>query len=100
MCIGVFCSLQLFHSLKRPFHRYNSPLLRIPILRTEPVILLALHNADLAHRVHAAACPIAKLTHGVWFIVCSTGLATERGPNRVFAKPYNILLPRYNQNSI
>ena len=80
MCIGVFCSLQLFHSLKRPFHRYNSLLLRIPILRTEPVILLALHNADLAHRVHAAACPITKLgIIGVWFIVCSTGLAAERG---------------------
>ena len=69
MCIGVFCSLQLFHSLKRPFHRYNSLLLRIPILRTEPVILLALHNADLAHRVHAAACPITKLgIIGVWFV--------------------------------
>lgn len=73
MCIGVFCSLQLFHSLKRPFHRYNSLLLRIPILRTEPVILFALHNADLAHRIHAAACPIAKLgIIGVWFIACST----------------------------
>ena len=72
--------LIFLHSLKRPFHRYNSLLLRISILRTEPVILLALHNTDLAHRVHAAACPITKLgIIGVWFIVCSTGLATERG---------------------
>ena len=44
-----------------------------PSLGPEPVILLARHNADLAHRIHTAACPIAKLgIIGVWFIACST----------------------------